>query len=84
MICLLDWTIDHKLSTLIVDNSTANDAMIQIMTDKLRCSSLMLCGELFHMQCCAHILNLIVKVGLGAIVEAVCVVLRFELQHQRE
>ena len=71
MSCLLDWNIDHKLSTLTVDNCTTNDAMIQIITDKLRCSSLMLGGELFHMRCCAHILNFIVKARLGAIVDGV-------------
>ncbi|KAK3222264.1 hypothetical protein Dsin_009289 [Dipteronia sinensis] len=67
MSCLLDWNIDRKLSTLTVDNCTTNDAMIHMICDKLPCSSLMLGGNLFHMRCCAHILNLIVRAGLSAI-----------------
>lgn len=67
MDCLLDWNIDRKLSTLTVDNCTTNDAMINILLDKLSSSSLLLNGEFFHMRCCAHILNLIVKDGLDII-----------------
>ncbi|KZV48003.1 hypothetical protein F511_34019 [Dorcoceras hygrometricum] len=32
--CLLDWNLDRKLSTLIVDNYTINDAMIECILDK--------------------------------------------------
>ncbi|KAL5552940.1 hypothetical protein UlMin_040341 [Ulmus minor] len=59
--CLMDWNVDRKLSTLIVDNCTNNDAAIPIMKDKLFSSGLMLSGDFFHMRCAAHILNLIVK-----------------------
>ncbi|XP_022865255.1 zinc finger BED domain-containing protein RICESLEEPER 2-like [Olea europaea var. sylvestris] len=67
MDCLFDWNIDQKLSTLTVDNCTTNDAMINIMLDKLSLGSLLLNGEFFHLRCCAHILNLIVKDGLDVI-----------------
>ena len=50
-----------------MDNCTTNDAMIHMIYDKLPCSSLMLGGDLFHIRCCAHIFNLIVRAGLSVI-----------------
>lgn len=67
MECLLDWNIDHKLSTITIDNCSTSDTMISILLDKFSCNSIMLGGELFHMHCCAHLLNLIVKNGLEMI-----------------
>ncbi|XP_050147522.1 zinc finger BED domain-containing protein RICESLEEPER 2-like [Malus sylvestris] len=67
MECLLDWNLDRKLSTLTVDNCTTNDKMIDLILEKLSGSSLLLGGGYFHMRCCAHILNLIVKDGLEVI-----------------
>lgn len=64
---LLDWNIDSKLLTLTVDNCTTYDAMINIVLSRLCTRSLVLNGELFHMRCCAHILNLIVNDGLEII-----------------
>ncbi|KAJ9557176.1 hypothetical protein OSB04_011790 [Centaurea solstitialis] len=64
---LCDWNIDRKISTITVDNYTTNDAMIHLLLDKLSVDSLILGGELFHMRCCAHILNLIVQDGLSVI-----------------
>lgn len=65
--CLMDWNIDRKLSTLTVDNCSTNDALIDHLFDKIPLTSFVLSGELFHMRCCAHILNLIVKDGLSTI-----------------
>ncbi|KAL5570508.1 hypothetical protein UlMin_027083 [Ulmus minor] len=62
--CLMDWNVDRKLSTLNVDNCTANDVAIPIMKDKLFSSGLMLSGDFFHMCCTAHILNLIAEDGM--------------------
>jgi len=58
--CLMDWNLDRKVSTLTTDNCTINDAMIEHNLYKIIHRSLILGGQLFHMQCCAHILNLIV------------------------
>ncbi|KAE8662422.1 hypothetical protein F3Y22_tig00113337pilonHSYRG00037 [Hibiscus syriacus] len=64
---LCDWNIDRKISTVTVDNCSTNDLMIHLLLDKLSLNSLILGGELFHMRCCAHILNLIVQDGLSVI-----------------
>ncbi|KAK2637995.1 hypothetical protein Ddye_025790 [Dipteronia dyeriana] len=64
---LQDWNIDRKLSTLTLDNYSTNNCMIDLLLDKLVPSSLILYGQLLHMRCVAHILNLIVKSGLEVI-----------------
>ncbi|KAI3496146.1 hypothetical protein L1887_38499 [Cichorium endivia] len=64
---LCDWNIDRKLSTITVDNCTTNDALIHLLLDKLPLNTLILGGQIFHMRCCAHILNLIVQDGLSVI-----------------
>lgn len=45
--CLVDWNLDRKLSTLTVDNCTTNDAMINIVLNRLNSRHLMLSGEFF-------------------------------------
>ena len=65
--CFLEWKIDRKLSTIIVDNCSTNDAMIRLLLNKLDTSSLMLGGSMLHMRCAAYILNLIVQDGLSLI-----------------
>lgn len=67
MECFFDWNLDRKLSTLTLDNCTTNDAIIDLVLDKISPSLLMLEGKVFHMRCCAHILNLVVKDGLEVI-----------------
>ncbi|CAH9094928.1 unnamed protein product [Cuscuta europaea] len=65
--CLLEWNIDNKLSTITVDNCSTNDAMLDLVKGKLSLDSLLLGGNLLHMCCRAHILNLVVKDGLDTI-----------------
>ncbi|CAL5364812.1 unnamed protein product [Camellia sinensis] len=65
--CLMDWDLDRKVFAITVDNCSINDAMINILLDKLDSNSLLLGGTSFHMRCCAHILNLIVKDELDVI-----------------
>ncbi|KAJ0682223.1 putative transcription factor/ chromatin remodeling BED-type(Zn) family [Helianthus annuus] len=64
---LCDWNIDRKLSTVTVDNCTTNDLLMEKLLGKLSLESLILKGQLFHMRCCAHILNLIVQDVLSII-----------------
>ena len=56
----LEWNVDRKLSIIIVDNCSTNDAIIRLLLNKLDTSSLMLGGSMLHMRCAAHILNLII------------------------
>ncbi|KAF7827285.1 zinc finger BED domain-containing protein RICESLEEPER 2-like [Senna tora] len=69
--CMLDWNIDRKLSTITLDNYSTNDSLVSSLLVKLDSSSLILDGQLFHMRCCAHILNLIVQDGLSVITEGI-------------
>ncbi|PNX75230.1 HAT family dimerization domain-containing protein [Trifolium pratense] len=65
--CMMDWNIDRKLSTITLDNCSTNDCLVGMLVNKLDCSTLILDGQLFHMRCCAHILNLIAQDGLSVI-----------------
>ncbi|KAL9160690.1 hypothetical protein ABFS82_08G217200 [Erythranthe guttata] len=68
---LMDWNIDRKVSTITVDNCSTNDLMLSLLSDKVSRRDLLLNGEVLHMRCCAHILNLIVKDGLETISDAI-------------
>ena len=50
-----------------MDNCSTNDAIINIIIDKLQRSSLVMCGSMLHMRCAIHVLNLIVQDGLSVI-----------------
>ncbi|BBG99360.1 hypothetical protein Prudu_009025, partial [Prunus dulcis] len=68
---MFGWNLDRKLSTLTMDNCSTNDSMIVIVLDKICYTSLILDGCLFHMRCCAHILNLVVRDGLDVIKKSI-------------
>ncbi|KAM6574915.1 hypothetical protein CsatA_023242 [Cannabis sativa] len=69
--CLNDWKIEDKISTVTLDNCTANDSMIDLLKGQFEPDSFILKGKLLHVRCCAHILNLIVKEGLSVIGDSV-------------
>ncbi|KAK2652189.1 hypothetical protein Ddye_012045 [Dipteronia dyeriana] len=71
MDCILDWHLEKKVSALTVDNCSTNNAMIPIILDKLSRDSTLLNGEMFHMRCSAHVLNLVVKEGLDVINDSI-------------
>jgi hypothetical protein len=62
---LLDWWIEKKVSTVTLDNCSTNDNVMKELKDKMPLPDLMLKGKLMHMRCAAHIINLIVKYGMG-------------------
>jgi hypothetical protein len=64
---LLERNIDRKLSTVTMDNCSTNNAVINIVLDKLQRSLLVMCGSMLHMRCAAHILNLIIHDSLSII-----------------
>ena len=68
---MLGWNVDSRLSTIIVDNYSTNDSMIGKIKPKLNVRCLLNGGYLLHMCCSAHILNLIVKIGLDVIKYAI-------------
>lgn len=61
------YNIAEKISSVIVDNCTTNDAMLDILKPRFSEESLILKGRFLHMRCSAHILNLVVQDGLDVI-----------------
>ncbi|XP_057789893.1 zinc finger BED domain-containing protein RICESLEEPER 2-like [Salvia miltiorrhiza] len=70
MDCLSHYSLDNKISSVVLDNATTNDAMMSILKDNLESNFLMLGGEFLHLRCSAHILNLVVGDGLKVISHA--------------
>ncbi|KAF7154610.1 hypothetical protein RHSIM_Rhsim01G0169500 [Rhododendron simsii] len=64
--CLVDWEIENKVATITVDNASYNDVALKNLksTFHLLKKKLPKDGKLFHVRCCAHILNLMVQDGL--------------------
>ncbi|KAF7152959.1 hypothetical protein RHSIM_Rhsim01G0135900 [Rhododendron simsii] len=67
--CLVDWNIENKVATITVDNASYNDVALRNLksTFQLLKKKLPLDGKLFHVRCCAHILNIMVQDGLSEI-----------------
>ena len=63
---IMEWNLDKKLFSMVVDNATSNDSMVRHLkgwlSDKIPCR-----GDFFHVRCSAHILNLVVQDGLNLI-----------------
>ncbi|KAH6779672.1 hypothetical protein C2S52_010909 [Perilla frutescens var. hirtella] len=70
--CFVEWGIEKKVWTITMDNATNNDAAVRLLKENLSYShNLPLGGDIFHVRCCAHILNILVKYGLSAIEDAI-------------
>nr|GMC49299.1 zinc finger BED domain-containing protein RICESLEEPER 2-like [Ipomoea batatas] len=66
--CLQGWGITEKVWTITVDNASYNDSAVRLLNDSLSFhTTLPLDGKLFHVRCCAHILNILVQDGLSEI-----------------
>ncbi|XAR55255.1 hypothetical protein NMG60_11035280 [Bertholletia excelsa] len=65
---ILEWNIDKKLFSIVVDDATNNDVMVRLLGDRLSEKKLLpLDGKLFHARCSAHMLNMAVQDGLKMI-----------------
>ncbi|KAG6682132.1 hypothetical protein I3842_13G123200 [Carya illinoinensis] len=65
---LCKWGIENKIFILTSDNASSNDVSVEILRTQLNSKKALICdGEFFHLQCCAHILNLVVQDGLKEI-----------------
>ncbi|XP_010253170.1 PREDICTED: zinc finger BED domain-containing protein RICESLEEPER 2-like isoform X2 [Nelumbo nucifera] len=65
---LLSWNLDKKICSITVTNASNNDIMVRELRNKLCSQSLLpLDGEVFHVRCIAHTLNLTVQDGLHEI-----------------
>lgn len=62
---LSEWGVEDKIFSLTADNASNMERMIYNLKGVLK--GLVCKGKYFHIRCCAHILNLIVKDGLGPI-----------------
>ena len=68
---ILGWNVDSRLFAITMDNCSTNDSMIGKIKAKLSVDCLLNDGSLLHMRCAAHILNLIVRIGLDVIKHAI-------------
>ncbi|KAM6571670.1 hypothetical protein CsatA_015750 [Cannabis sativa] len=70
--CLNEWGIS-KVFAVTVDNASSNDVALRKLKGNLleKDNTVPLNGEMFHMRCSAHILNLIVSDGLKELNEAI-------------
>ncbi|KAH9722750.1 putative AC transposase [Citrus sinensis] len=65
---LCEWGIEKRIFSLTVDNALSNDVCVVMLKSQLRLRNALVCdGDFFHIQCCAHIINLIVQHGLKEI-----------------
>ncbi|XP_074337649.1 zinc finger BED domain-containing protein RICESLEEPER 2-like [Apium graveolens] len=66
--CLNDWGIENKITTITLDNASSNDTAIRHLKDAFTLKgNLYFGGKIFHVRCCAHVLNLMVQDGLSVI-----------------
>lgn len=63
---IMEWNLDKKLFSMVVDNASSNDSMARHLktwlSDRVPCG-----GDFFHVRCSAHILNLVAQDGLAII-----------------
>ncbi|XP_078154759.1 zinc finger BED domain-containing protein RICESLEEPER 2-like [Carex rostrata] len=65
---LKKWGILNKIGTITLDNASNNDKVALILKSNFEVTGMLhFNGCFFHVRCCAHVLNLIVQVGLDRI-----------------
>jgi hypothetical protein len=70
---LKEWGIDRKVFSIIMDNALNMDNMQERLRYRLSAAhnSLICGGDFFQIRSCAHILNLVVQVGMKVIARSV-------------
>lgn len=58
--CFQEWSIENKVCSMTIDNARYNDVCVNLVTNLLFQRTLDLNGDLLHVCCCAHVLNIIV------------------------
>ncbi|WZZ16186.1 hypothetical protein YC2023_109275 [Brassica napus] len=74
--CMAEWGI-KKVFTITVANATANTNALKLFRDAFNAlgpECLVLGGELLHLRCCAHIINLVVRDGMLEVDASVCAI----------
>ena len=67
-----EWGVENKVFSVTLDNAAANAVSVDMLREQLNLKGVLLCnGDLFHMRCCAHVLNLIVQDGLKYIDDSI-------------
>ncbi|XP_072954573.1 zinc finger BED domain-containing protein RICESLEEPER 2-like [Typha angustifolia] len=70
--CLIAWGIEDKVSTITLDNASANDVAAKTIMNNFQVrDKLYFKGLIFHVRCCAHILNLVVQDGIHVIQDVI-------------
>ncbi|KAM0060533.1 putative transcription factor/ chromatin remodeling BED-type(Zn) family [Helianthus debilis subsp. tardiflorus] len=70
--CLKEWEVEAKIFSISVDNASYNDRAVSTLKKNFSKVKKLTCGgRLFHVRCCAHILNLLVKDGLSVIEDVI-------------
>ncbi|KAJ4769779.1 Zinc finger BED domain-containing protein DAYSLEEPER [Rhynchospora pubera] len=69
---LFDWNIDGKMFSFTLDNDSANGLCVANMISRLNDNqALYSSGKFFHVRCAAHIINLVVQVGINSIKKSI-------------
>jgi hypothetical protein len=71
---IVEWKIINKVTFITVDNASSNDVAVTRLASVLESRSTRppdMNAEYFHVRCLAHIINLIVKDGLGTLSPAI-------------
>jgi len=69
---LYPWNLDRKIFSFTLDNCSVNNVVVRDLKKFLLSKkALHLDGNLFHIRCAAHVLNLIVQDGLSVISSAI-------------
>uniref|UniRef100_A0A803N8R0 BED-type domain-containing protein n=1 Tax=Chenopodium quinoa TaxID=63459 RepID=A0A803N8R0_CHEQI len=72
MAITFEWEIESKLACITVDNATYNDVVVRTLKDSISCQAILpYGGKLFHVRCCANILNILVHDGLEEIKDVI-------------